>query len=203
MKRANVIAGNVDRFTTRLIQVIIDNNFTLSLDDKNITVDDLIDSKNLLVSDIKDLDGQKSVKVIQNINSSIEEESEESVQGESTTKDKPNKLSNIVKSDRVIILENDMFEYIAEKIESYKDILPNLIEQGLCRESLLIDILKDDTDVLQRFKGTLTDIINDNCKDLEELNLTAEEAQGYIDIVGVELNNYKSMQSETVTTRQW
>lgn len=49
------VEKNVDRFISRLLQVISDNDMTLSLDGKELTVDDLHKSKDILISDIKNL----------------------------------------------------------------------------------------------------------------------------------------------------
>lgn len=49
------VEKDVDRFISRLLQVISDNDMTLSLDGKELTVDDLHKSKDILISDIKDL----------------------------------------------------------------------------------------------------------------------------------------------------
>ena len=49
------VEKDVDRFISRLLRVISDNDMTLSLDGKELTVDDLHKSKDILISDIKDL----------------------------------------------------------------------------------------------------------------------------------------------------
>jgi hypothetical protein len=49
------VEKNVDRFISRLLRVISDNDMTLSLDGKELTVDDLHKSKDILISDIKNL----------------------------------------------------------------------------------------------------------------------------------------------------
>lgn len=49
------VEKDVDRFISRLLRVISDNDMTLSLDGKELTVDDLHKSKDILISDIKNL----------------------------------------------------------------------------------------------------------------------------------------------------
>lgn len=49
------VEKDVDRFISRLLQVISDNDMTLSLDGKELTVEDLHKSKDILISDIKNL----------------------------------------------------------------------------------------------------------------------------------------------------